>query len=174
VNPRSLVSQRSESNSDDREAVTPNRKIEHPEVPAAVRDNAALALQAGTGDGDLDVRQRRSLAIHAADETAGDILGSRRSEGQDEDRNETAYPPRRKAHFAPHRRHVALPQREAPRHPVRGTAPDPYAGAALPDRLHLLVFETELAHLPRSLIAALWERLDTLEIEQGRKPPRLC
>ena len=30
--------------------------------------------------------------------------------------------------------------------------PDPYASWSLPDRLQMLVFEAELAHLPRSLI----------------------
>jgi hypothetical protein len=38
-------------------------------------------------------------------------------------------------------------------------AEDPYAGWSLSDRLQLLAFEAELAHLPRSLIAALWEGL---------------
>ena len=39
-------------------------------------------------------------------------------------------------------------------------AEDPYAGWSLSDRLQLLAFEAELAHLPRSLIAALWEAID--------------
>jgi hypothetical protein len=40
--------------------------------------------------------------------------------------------------------------------------PDPCASWLLSDRLQLLAFEAELAHLPRSLIAALWEALDSL------------
>jgi hypothetical protein len=43
---------------------------------------------------------------------------------------------------------------------------DPYAGWSLSDRLQLLAFEAELAHLPRSLIAAIWgalERPDSLD-----------
>jgi hypothetical protein len=39
-------------------------------------------------------------------------------------------------------------------------APDPYAGWSLSDRLQMLAFEAELAHLPRSLIAALWDAVD--------------
>ena len=41
--------------------------------------------------------------------------------------------------------------------------PDPYAGWSLSDRLQLLAFEAELAHLPRSPIAALWEVIDTVQ-----------
>jgi hypothetical protein len=41
--------------------------------------------------------------------------------------------------------------------------PDPYAGWSLSDRLQLLAFEAELARLPRSLIAAVWEAYDSLE-----------
>ena len=40
--------------------------------------------------------------------------------------------------------------------------PDPYAHWSLSDRLQLLAFEAELAHLPRPLIAALWEAIDIL------------
>ena len=44
---------------------------------------------------------------------------------------------------------------------------------SLSDRLQMLAFEAELAHLPRSLIAAIWEALDRLDsldsqIEPGR------
>jgi len=39
--------------------------------------------------------------------------------------------------------------------------PDPYLGWPLSDRLQLLAFEAELAHLPCSLIAALWEAIDS-------------
>ena len=60
--------------------------------------------------------------------------------------------------------------------------PDPYAGWSLSDRLQLLAFEAELAHLPRSLIAALWEAIDTSVVAQSnvtvknrpaRAPPSL-
>jgi hypothetical protein len=37
---------------------------------------------------------------------------------------------------------------------------DPYVGWSLSDRLQLLAFEAELAHLPRGLIVALWEAID--------------
>jgi hypothetical protein len=37
---------------------------------------------------------------------------------------------------------------------------DPYAHLSLPVRLQLLVFEAELPHVPRSLIAAIWELSD--------------
>jgi hypothetical protein len=40
--------------------------------------------------------------------------------------------------------------------------PDRYAWWSLSDRLQLLAFEAELAHLPRPLIAALWEAIDGL------------
>jgi hypothetical protein len=46
--------------------------------------------------------------------------------------------------------------------------PDPYAGWSLTDRFQLLAFEAELAHLPRSLIAAVWEVIDTLAGHAGR------
>ena len=36
------------------------------------------------------------------------------------------------------------------------TEPDHYVGWPLSDRLQLLAFEAELAHLPRSPIAAVW------------------
>jgi hypothetical protein len=39
-------------------------------------------------------------------------------------------------------------------------AEDPYAGWPLSDRLQMLAFEAELAHLPRCLIAALWEAIE--------------
>ena len=42
-------------------------------------------------------------------------------------------------------------------------APDLYAGWSLSYRLQMLAFEAELAHLPRSLIAAIWEALGTLD-----------
>jgi hypothetical protein len=38
------------------------------------------------------------------------------------------------------------------------TTPDPYNHLSVSDRLQLLVFEAELAHLPRSLIAAISDR----------------
>lgn len=38
---------------------------------------------------------------------------------------------------------------------------DPYINLSLADRLQLLAFEAELAHLPRSL-AAVWDAFDTL------------
>ena len=38
--------------------------------------------------------------------------------------------------------------------------PDPYATWSLADRLQMLAFEAELAHLPRSLIGAIWKCLD--------------
>jgi hypothetical protein len=41
--------------------------------------------------------------------------------------------------------------------------PDPYAAWSLSDRLQLLAFEAELAHLPRPLIVALWEAIDSLD-----------
>jgi hypothetical protein len=41
--------------------------------------------------------------------------------------------------------------------------PDPYAGWPPQDRLQMLAFEAELAHLPRSLIGAIWEALDLLD-----------
>src|ERR671910_2141241 len=40
--------------------------------------------------------------------------------------------------------------------------PDPYRHLALSVRLQLLAFEAELAHLPRSLISAVWDAFDTL------------
>jgi hypothetical protein len=45
---------------------------------------------------------------------------------------------------------------------------DPYSHLSLPDRLQLLAFEAELAHLPRSLVAAIWIALDSLG------PARVC
>jgi hypothetical protein len=47
--------------------------------------------------------------------------------------------------------------------------PDPYAGWSLSDQLELLAFEAELAHLPRELIAAIWEALDSLMTARTRK-----
>ena len=38
--------------------------------------------------------------------------------------------------------------------------PDPFASWSLSDRLQMIAFEAELAHLPRSLIAAIWEALE--------------
>ena len=38
--------------------------------------------------------------------------------------------------------------------------PDPYSTWSLSDRLQMLALEAELAHLPRSLIIAIWESLD--------------
>lgn len=47
--------------------------------------------------------------------------------------------------------------------------PDPYARWPVSDRLQLLAFEAELAHLPRSLIAAIWTALDRLnELDSQR------
>jgi hypothetical protein len=37
---------------------------------------------------------------------------------------------------------------------------DPNATWSISDRLQMLAFEAELAHLPRSLIIAIWESLD--------------
>jgi hypothetical protein len=42
-------------------------------------------------------------------------------------------------------------------------ATDPYASWSLSDRLQMLAFGAELAHLPRSLITAIWEALDSLD-----------
>ena len=42
--------------------------------------------------------------------------------------------------------------------------PDPYSGWSLSDRLQMLAFEAELGHLPRSLIAAVWEVFDRLPL----------
>jgi len=39
---------------------------------------------------------------------------------------------------------------------------DPYAGWSLSDRLQILAFEAELAHLPHSFITAVWEAVDRL------------
>ena len=41
--------------------------------------------------------------------------------------------------------------------------PDPYVGWSLSDRLQMLAFEAELAHVTRSLITAIWEALDSLD-----------
>ena len=43
--------------------------------------------------------------------------------------------------------------------------PDPYLSWSLSDRLQLLAFEAQLAHLPRSLVSAIWEAID------GMGPP---
>ena len=51
-------------------------------------------------------------------------------------------------------------------------APDPYAGWSLSYRLQMLAFEAELAHLPRSLIAAIWEALGTLDSFRFSAPAR--
>jgi hypothetical protein len=48
--------------------------------------------------------------------------------------------------------------------------PDPYAGLTLSDRLQLLAFEAELAHLPRSLISAIWEALDRADSLDSQHP----
>jgi hypothetical protein len=40
---------------------------------------------------------------------------------------------------------------------------DPYTAWSLSERLQMLAFEAELAHLPRSLVNALWEAHDRLE-----------
>ena len=49
--------------------------------------------------------------------------------------------------------------------------PDPYAGWSLSDRLQMLAFVAELAHLPRSLVTAIWtalESLDSLDSQRQR------
>jgi hypothetical protein len=49
--------------------------------------------------------------------------------------------------------------------------PDPYAGWSLSDRLQMLAFEAEFAHLPRSRIAAIWtplKCLDSLDSQRQR------
>jgi hypothetical protein len=52
------------------------------------------------------------------------------------------------------------------------TDPDPYAGWSLADRLQMLAFEAELAHLPRSLITALWEALDRCQPPNANQAQR--
>ena len=47
---------------------------------------------------------------------------------------------------------------------------DPYAGLLFRDRIQLLIFEAELAHLLRSLIAAIWELSDRFP-DMSWKPP---
>ena len=42
---------------------------------------------------------------------------------------------------------------------------DPYNHWSLSGRLQMLAFEAELAHLPRSLIAAVWDAVDQLFTE---------
>jgi len=39
--------------------------------------------------------------------------------------------------------------------------PDPYADWSLSDRLQMLAFEAEQAHLPWSLVSAVWEAIDS-------------
>ena len=51
-------------------------------------------------------------------------------------------------------------------------AADPYAQWSLFDRLQMLAFEAELAHLPRSLISGIWEALDSLELLDFSAPAR--
>jgi hypothetical protein len=46
---------------------------------------------------------------------------------------------------------------------------DPYADWSLSDRLQMLAFEAELAHLPHSLICAIWEALDRPQAEGRRE-----
>ena len=46
---------------------------------------------------------------------------------------------------------------------------DPYACWSLSDRLQMLAFEAELAHLPRSLIAAIWTALDSLDSPNSQR-----
>ena len=46
---------------------------------------------------------------------------------------------------------------------------DPYAGWSLSDRLQMLAFEAELAHLPRSLLAAIWEALESLDLLDSQR-----
>jgi hypothetical protein len=41
---------------------------------------------------------------------------------------------------------------------------DPYAHLSVTDRLQLLVFEAELAHLPRSVISAVLDAIDILSV----------
>lgn len=41
---------------------------------------------------------------------------------------------------------------------------DPYARFSLADRLQMLAFEAELAHLPRSPIAAIWTALESVDL----------
>jgi len=40
---------------------------------------------------------------------------------------------------------------------------DPYAGWSLSDRFQMLAFEARLAHLPRSLIAAIWTAFESID-----------
>jgi hypothetical protein len=44
---------------------------------------------------------------------------------------------------------------------------DPYRTWPLLHRLEMLAFEAELVHLPRSLIAAIWETIELLPIRSG-------
>ena len=56
--------------------------------------------------------------------------------------------------------------------PCASSSPvDHYAGWSLSDRLQMLAFEAELGHLPRSLIAALWEAIDGQAEEIVRESP---
>jgi hypothetical protein len=44
---------------------------------------------------------------------------------------------------------------------------DPYINLPLRARIQLLAFEAELAHLPRSLIAAIWTAFENLDSLSG-------
>jgi len=50
---------------------------------------------------------------------------------------------------------------------------DPYQSWPLTDRLQMLAFEAELGLLPRSLIAMLWEAMDSLDLPRGSRAPHL-
>ena len=51
--------------------------------------------------------------------------------------------------------------------------PDPYVNWSLLDLLQRLAFEAELAHLPRSLIAAVWEAEDKVPMRLDDPSTRL-
>ncbi len=53
---------------------------------------------------------------------------------------------------------------------VWSAEPDPYASWSLSNRLEMLAFEAQLAHLPRSLIAAIWESLPIERDPRVNKP----
>jgi hypothetical protein len=44
---------------------------------------------------------------------------------------------------------------------------DPYQSWPLVERLQMLAFEAELGRLPRSLIATIWEAMDSLDLPRG-------
>ena len=46
---------------------------------------------------------------------------------------------------------------------------NPYTGWSLWDRLQMLAFEAELAHLPRSHISAIWAALECLDLLDSQR-----